>query len=101
MAQIRNGDLRISGRVKAGNIASGLVTITPVANTPTSAAVSGLSLTGSGTIVGLCTSVTSLPNTDVLESTVSSISATGMTVWTYRDNTTGTKIGWLMWRKRT
>lgn len=101
MAQIRNGDLRISGRIKAGNIAMGLVNITPVANTPTSAAVSGLSLKGTGTVVGLCTSVTSLPNTDVLESSISSVSATGMTVWTYRDNTTGTKIGWLMFRKRT
>jgi hypothetical protein len=100
MAQIRNGDLRISGRIKAGNIAMGLVTITPVANTPTSVAVSGLSLKGTGTVVGLCSSVTSLPNTDVLESSVSSVSASGMTVWTYRDNTTGTKIGWLMFRKR-
>jgi hypothetical protein len=101
MAQIRNGDLRISGRLKAGNIAVGLVTITPVANTPTSVAVSVPSLKGTGTVVGLCTSVTSLPNTDVLESSISSVSATGMTVWTYRDNTTATKIGWLMWRKRT
>lgn len=100
MATIRNGDLRISGRLKAGNIASGLVSITPVANTPTSAAVSGLSLTGSGTIVGLCTSVTSLPNTDVLESSISSPTASGMTVWTYRDNTTVTKVGWLMFRNR-
>lgn len=101
MAQIRNGDLRISGRLKAGNIAMGTVSITPVANTPTSTTVSGLSLTGTGTVVGLCTSVTSLPNTDVLESSVSSVSSTGMTVWTYRDNTTVTKVGWLMFRKRT
>lgn len=101
MAVVKNSDLRIGGRLKAGNIAQGYVTITPVANTPTSAAVSGLSLAGTGAVVGLCASVTSLPNTDVLESSVSSVSATGMTVWTYRDNTTATKIGWLMWRKRT
>lgn len=101
MAQVRNGDLRISGRMKAGNIALGLATITPVANTPTSVAVSVPALKGTGTVVGLCTSVTSLPNTDVLESSISSPTSTGMTVWTYRDNTTVTKIGWLMWRKRT
>ncbi|MFG2022681.1 hypothetical protein [Streptomyces sp. NPDC048825] len=101
MAQVRNGDLRISGRLKAGNIAQGYVTITPVANTPTSATVSGLSLAGTGAVIGLCASVTSLPNTDVLESSVSGLSSTGMTVWTYRDNTTDTKVAWLMWRKRT
>ncbi len=101
MAQVRNGDLRISGRLKAGNIAMGTASITPVANTPTSVAVTGFSLTGAGTTVGLCTSVTSLPNTDVLESSISSVSATGITVWTYRDNTTVTKVGWLVFRKRT
>lgn len=101
MAVIKNHDLRIGGRLKAGNIAMGLVTITPVANTPTSATVSGLSLAGTGAVIGLCTSVTSLPNTDVLESSISSPTSTGMTVWTYRDNTTDTKVGWLMFRKRT
>lgn len=101
MAVVKNHDLRIGGRLKAGNIAQGYVTITPVANTPTSATVSGLSLAGTGTVVGLCASVTSLPNTDVLESSISSPTSTGMTVWTYRDNTTATKVAWFMWRKRT
>ena len=82
MATVRNGDLRVSGRIKAGNIAVGLVTITPVANTPTSVAVVVPSLKGTGTVTGQCSSVTSLPNTDVLESSISSLSATGMTVWT-------------------
>lgn len=101
MTQIRNGDLRISGRLKAGNVAQGYVTITPTANTPTSVAVSGLNLQGAGSVVALCASVTSLPNTDVLESSISSPTSTGMTVWTYRDNTESTKVAWFMWRKRT
>src|SRR3546814_2056398 len=53
MAEVRNNDLRISGGLRAGNWEHGRVTITPVANTPTSTTVSGLSLKGAGTVVGL------------------------------------------------
>jgi hypothetical protein len=100
MAEVRNHDLRISGRLKAGNIEMGQVEITPVANTPTSTTVSGLSLAGTGDVIGLCTTQTSVPGSEVHESSVSSVAATGMTVWIYRTNTTATKIGWLMFRKR-
>lgn len=101
MATIKNHDFRISGRLKAGNIAMGQIQITPVANTPTSSTVSGLSLAGAGDVVGLCTTQTSVPGTAVHESTVSSVSSTGMTVWIYRTNTTNTEVGYLMYRKRT
>lgn len=100
MADIRPGNLRISGRLKIGNAATGSVNITPVANTPTSATVSGLALAGAGTIVGLCTGAHAVPGSEVQETSVSSVSASGMTVWVYRSNTTVTQIDWLMWRNR-
>jgi hypothetical protein len=100
MADVRNHDLRISGRIKAGNIANGQVKITPVANTPTSVAISGLRLKGAGQVIGLCTTQTSVPGTSVHETSVSSVSSTGMTLWIYRTNTEPTEVGWLMWRKR-
>ena len=100
MAEVRNGDLRISGRLKAGNIANGQVSITPVANTPTSTTISGLSLKGTGQVVGLCTTQSSAPGTVAHESSISGVSPSGMTVWIYRTNTVQTEIGWLMWRKR-
>jgi len=101
MAEVRNSDLRISGGLRAGNWEQGRVDITPVANTPTSVAVSGLSLTGAGDIVGLCTSVTSVPGTAVVETSVTSVASTGMTVVIYRTNTVTTAIDWMMWRNRT
>lgn len=101
MAEVRNSDLRISGGIRAGNWKFGRVTITPVANTPTSTSVSGLSLKGTGTVVGLVTSVTSVPGTSVQETSISSVSESGMTVWIYRTNTVATDIEWMMWRNRT
>jgi len=100
MADVRNHDLRVSGRLKAGNIANGQAKISPVANVPTSVTVSGLNLKGTGQVVGLCTTQTSLPGTSVHETTVSNVGPTGMTLWIYRTNTTDTEVGWLMWRKR-
>jgi len=100
MTEVRNHDLRVSGQLKAGNVAMGQVKITPVANTPTSVAVSGLRLMGSGQVVGLCSAQTSLPGSVVHETSVSSVTSTGMNVWIYRTDTEPTEIGWLVWRKR-
>lgn len=100
MADIRAGDLRITGGIRAGNWRFGKVVITPVANTPTSTTVSGFTLAGTGTVHGYCTTVSSVPGTDVQETTVTSVAATGMTVWIFRDNTTVTEVDWMMWRKR-
>jgi len=100
MAEVRNHDLRISGRLKAGNIAMGQVKITPVANAPTSVAVSGLNLKGAGQVIGLCTTQTSVPGKAVHEASVSAVTHTGMTVWIFRTDTVPTELGWLMFRKR-
>lgn len=101
MAEVRNNDLRISGGLRAGNWNHGRVNITPVADTPTSVAVSGLDLKGTGTIVGLCTTVTSVPGSSVWETSVSTVASTGMNVWIYRVNTVETSVDWMMWRNRT
>ncbi|MET9350168.1 hypothetical protein [Streptomyces termitum] len=100
MTDVRNGDLRISGGIRTGNWRFGKVTITPVANTPTSASVSGLNLRGAGTITGFATASTSAPGTGVHEVSVSNATATGMTVWLYRTDTAVTDIHWMMWRNR-
>jgi len=100
MADVRNHDLRISGRLKAGNIATGQVAITSTPNVPTSVAITGLNLKGTGQVVGLCTTQTSVPGASVHETSVSGVSSSGMTVWIYRVNTGPTEVGWLMWRKR-
>lgn len=101
MVTIKNHDYRISGSLKVGNIKNGLATITPVANTPTSTTVTGLSLAGTGTIVGLVQPTTSVPGSEVIEGSVSSITSSGMTLWIYRTNTTPTGMAWFMFRKRT
>jgi hypothetical protein len=100
MPDIRNGDLRISGALSAGNFAQGAVTITTVANTPTSQAITGLNLQGTGTVHGWVTPNTSVPGTRVIETSVASISATGMTIWIYRTTEFPTTCRYLMARKR-
>jgi hypothetical protein len=96
--------LRISGALAAGNFAQGMVTITPVANTPTSMAITGLNLAGTGTVHAWTTPNTAfpgpLPGGRVLETSVSDVSATGLTVWLYRTNTTATPVRWLAARNR-
>lgn len=101
MAVVKNHDLRISGSLKVGNIKSGLATITPVANTPTSTTVTGLSLAGTGEVVGLVQPTTSVPGSEVIEGTVSATLSTGLTLWIYRTNTTPTGMAWFLLRKRT
>lgn len=100
MAVVKNHDLRISGSLKVGNIRNGLATITPVANTPTSTTVTGLSLAGTGSVTGLVQPTTSVPGSEVQEGSISSVSSTGMTLWLYRTNTTPTGMAWFILRKR-
>lgn len=100
MTTTLNHDLRISGALSAGNIASGSVTITPVANTPTSLAVTGLNLQGAGTTRVFVCANTLVPGT-VVEVAVNGVSATGFTLWLYRTNTPPTLVRWFAIRDRT
>ena len=74
--------------------AFGGVSITPVANTPTAAAVS-YTLSGAGTVAAFATANTAVPGSQVLEVSVASVTSTGMNVMIYRTNTTVTTVYWL------
>lgn len=81
------------GKVAASNLASGHVTITPVANTPTSVNVTGLSLVGTPRVVA--TAGTSLPGTQVTGVGVTNVTTSGFTIWVTRTTTTSTGVDWI------
>ncbi|MCX4911927.1 hypothetical protein, partial [Streptomyces sp. NBC_00878] len=82
------------GLMTASNIVTGSVTITPVANTPTSINVTGLNL--SGTVHrAFVTAQSAAPGT-VVECSATSVTATGLTIWVNRTNTTNTSIWYLV-----
>lgn len=90
-----SGILQVSGRLQADNISTGTVTITPVANTPTSTTVSGLTIPGTNfrAYIGLDSSV---PGTQVLGCSANNVSGSGLTVWLTRTNTTPTSLWWMI-----
>lgn len=98
--RIFRDDMQIAGDVTLGNMQFGTVDITPTANTPTLGIVSGFSLQGTGTVIGIVTPFTAVPGTAVLGVTINSVSATGMNVWLLRNNTTLTTVYWMMWRNQ-
>ena len=74
----------------AANVATAAVSITPVANTPTSGAATwGKTLPG--TVRAWCTADSGSPGV-VLETSLSAVTATGATVWIYRTTTTQTTV---------
>lgn len=96
--------LRISGALAAGNFAQGMVTISPTANTPTPATITGLNLAGTGSVHAFATATTAYPGPPpggrVVEVSVNGLSPTGLTVWVYRTNNTDTPVRWLIARNR-
>lgn len=88
--QVPEGACYVVGQVLS-NIAATSVIITPVANTPTSAAVTwGRALPGNVHVT--VTAETSVPGSTVLEVSANQITPTGCTVWIYRTNTTATTV---------
>jgi hypothetical protein len=84
----------VEGVLRAPNIVTGVVTITPVANTPTSITVSGLNVPG--TIHrAFVTASSAVPGT-VAECTATNVTANGLTVWINRANTTNTTVWYLI-----
>lgn len=82
------------GVLRAPNIVTGVVTITPVANTPTSITVSGLNVPG--TIHrAFITASSAVPGT-IMECTATNVTATGLTVWINRTNATNTAVWYLI-----
>lgn len=89
-------DVTISGTLRAGSIATGRVTITPVAaDTPTPATVTGLSVAGSSHHA-LATSISAVPGLRVTGVSASDISRSGLTIWLTRTNTNTTGVNWIL-----
>ena len=89
-------NLEADGVATFGNLAWGSVNITPsAANTPTSAAITGLDVQGS-TFVAFASASTSVPGTSVTGVSTNGVSASGLTVWVTRTNTTTTGVNWLV-----
>lgn len=77
-----------------GDMQTGTVSITPVASTPTSLAVTfPRAFSAAPTVVVM--PVTDKPYSEVRGAAVSSISTTGFTAWIYRTNTTATTVAWI------
>jgi hypothetical protein len=73
---------------------AGRVTITPVANTPTSIAVTFPRPFATAPKV-VVTADASLPGSEVLGAGATSITTTGFTAWIYRTNTTVGRLNWI------
>lgn len=92
-AELARIDAGVGAYLPKANIAAGSVSITPVANTPTSGAVS-FGKTLPGTVRMWTTASSTVPNT-VLETSASGVSSTGATVWIYRTSTSVTTVHWI------
>lgn len=89
-------NLDVRGVLTSMNITYGQVSITPsAANTPTSATVSGLGLTGT-TFYGLATASTIVPGTVVTGVSTTNVTADGLTVWVTRTTTAATFVNWMV-----
>jgi len=95
------GNLSTTGRMTAGNIASGIVTITPVANSTTGVAVTGLTVRTSAVtatqndvsiLVTASSQADALRTTSASAPTFSGANLTGFTVNCFRTNTTTTGV---------
>lgn len=98
---IHEGNLSVVGALSAGNIAHGSLLVSPDANSPTSTAITGLDLQGSGEVYALTTPLTRVPGSTVIETSTSNALSSGVTIWIYRTNTTDTRIYWMLLRSRT
>lgn len=94
-----------TGIMTAGNIASGLVDVTPVANTTTGVAVTGLSvLSSSGTasssdfsvVVSANSAANALRTATYSNLTFSGATLTGLTARVFRTDTVVTSVSWIV-----
>lgn len=86
----------VLGIMTSSNWAYGTVTITPsAANTPTSSAVTGLSLKGSS-FYAFAAAQTAAPGSNVTGVGTTAVTASGLTVWVTRTNTTATVVNWMV-----
>lgn len=92
----KDGTTTISGKMTAGNMATGKVTITPTtANVPASTTVTGLNVKG-GPLHAYVSPVTSAPGTVVRGVSATSVTSGGMVIWVTRTDTGNTDIHWML-----
>jgi hypothetical protein len=100
-----SGDLSTDGMFTAANIASGLVNVTPVANSSTGVAVTGLSVLSSAVTAGLAdfsvvvsanSAADALRTTTYSNLTFSGARLTGLTARVFRTNNTTTGVSWIV-----
>jgi hypothetical protein len=90
-------NMDILGVLTSSNWAYGTATITPsAANTPTSQAVTGLSIKGSTAFYAFAAAQTSVPGSQVTGVGTTSVSSSGLTLWVTRTNTTATVVNWMV-----
>lgn len=95
----RNADLAIGGAMSAGNIRVGGVSIVPVANVATSTTVTYPAFTGGATQYrGFTNARSAAPGTQVLGTSITTITPTSALVTVTRNNTTTTAVDWMVWK---
>ena len=96
---VNGGDLDVAGWASFGNWVAGAVSITPTANTPTSGAITYTALTGTGSIYGVVTPITTVIGSVVLGASFGGApGSSSATIYVYRTNTTSTSIHYHIWR---
>jgi hypothetical protein len=97
--------ISVTSLFTAGNIASGAVDITPVANATTGAAVTGLSVktsAGTATVANVTILATAYASSDnlrtctVQNATFTGANCTGFTAYVFRTNTNVTSVHWMV-----
>jgi hypothetical protein len=86
--------MKVNGSIVSTGVQNGSVTITPVANTPTSAHVTFSPAYANAPTV-ICTAVSGVPGTQVTGFSVSNITTTGCDIYVTRTNTNATTINWV------
>ncbi|MCE7081168.1 hypothetical protein [Streptomyces sp. ST2-7A] len=92
------GDVTVTGAVEAGNWRTGTALVSPVPNTPTSVAITGLGLAGTGPVRVQVTPETAVPGSTFREAAVRNPGPDGFVLWFFRTNATNTNLFWLAMR---
>jgi hypothetical protein len=88
--------MSLDGKLTAGNIRTGRVTITPTsANTPASTTVTGLAMTGTDPRA-VATASTTVPGTQMLGVGCTNVTLDTVTIWLTRTNTSSTGIDYIV-----
>jgi hypothetical protein len=77
-------------------LTAGFATVTPVANTPTSVTLSGFGPLKGNNFYGFVTAQTTVIGSTVQGVAHTNVTASSITVWVYRTNTTNTNLDWMI-----